>query len=157
MKKRFRLVDRKERGFYCLDNETGKRFSLKTQTRREAEEILFAKNQAMRQPTLNRQIAKAYLSGIDPGTSTRTWQTAMEAMIERKHGPTRDRWECAIRNKALDLIRQRVIVETQAEELWQTLKIGTVSTNVHLRELHNFCLAMNWLPGRSFLSDNGPK
>ncbi len=25
-------------------------------------------------------------------------------------------------------------------------KIGTVSTNVHLRKLHNFCLSMNWLP-----------
>ena len=26
------------------------------------------------------------------------------------------------------------------------LKAGTVSTNVHLRKLHNFCLSMNWLP-----------
>src|SRR2546425_577357 len=33
-----------------------------------------------------------------------------------------------------------------AENLLQALKEGTVSTNVHLRKLHNFCLAMNWLP-----------
>src|ERR1017187_3691011 len=25
-------------------------------------------------------------------------------------------------------------------------KASTVSTNVHLRKLHNFCLSMNWLP-----------
>ena len=119
MKKRLRLFDRKERGFYRPDNENGKRFSLNNQARRDAEEIVFSKNQAMRKPTLNRQIAKAYLSGIDPGTSTRTWQMAIVAMIERKHGPTRDRWERAIKSKALDLIRRRVIVKTQAEELWQ--------------------------------------
>jgi hypothetical protein len=124
MKKRFRLVDRKDRGFYCLDNETGKRISLKSKSHQDAEEIVFAKNQAIRQPTLNRQIAKAYLSGIDPGMSTRTWQMALEAMVERKFGATRERWERGIRNSALDLIRHRIIVETQAEELWQTLKVG---------------------------------
>jgi len=46
----------------------------------------------------------------------------------------------------LDLIRNRVIVETQAEHLLASLKAGTVSTNVHLRKLHNFCISMNWLP-----------
>ena len=34
----------------------------------------------------------------------------------------------------------------QLEALLEGLKAGTVSTNVHLRKLHNFCLAMNWLP-----------
>lgn len=46
----------------------------------------------------------------------------------------------------MDLIRDRVIIETQAEQLLACLKTGTVSTNVHLRKLHNFCLSMNWLP-----------
>jgi len=39
-----------------------------------------------------------------------------------------------------------VIIETQAEHFLRTLRAGTVSTNVHLRKLHNFCLDMNWLP-----------
>lgn len=148
MKNRFRLIHRGERGnqFYCVDTETGRRFSLKTKDRDAARQVVLAKNQAIRQPTLNRQIAKAYLSGTDAGMSTRTWQTALEAMVDRKHGPTRDRWERGIKKRALDLIRHSIIVETQAEQLWQTLKAGTVSTNVHLRELHNFCLAMSWLP-----------
>jgi hypothetical protein len=46
----------------------------------------------------------------------------------------------------LDLIRHRVIIETQAEHLFTCLKAGTVSTNVHLRKQPNFCLSMNWLP-----------
>ena len=39
-----------------------------------------------------------------------------------------------------------MIIETQAEHFFACLKAGTVSTNVHLRKLHNFCLSMNWLP-----------
>jgi hypothetical protein len=42
-------------------------------------------------------------------------------------------------------IRYRVILETQAEHLLACLKAGTVSTNIHLRKLHNFCISMNWL------------
>src|SRR5258706_11102788 len=79
MKKRFRLVDRKKRGFYCLDSETGKRVSLQTKNCEDAEQIVFAKNQAAHQPNLNRQLAKAYLSGTDSGMSSRTWQTAVDA------------------------------------------------------------------------------
>jgi hypothetical protein len=31
-------------------------------------------------------------------------------------------------------------------QLLPCLRAGTVSTNVHLRKLHNFCLSMNWVP-----------
>lgn len=52
MKKRFRLINRGERGgqFYCVDSETGQRFSLKTKDRDTAEQIVLAKNQALRHP-----------------------------------------------------------------------------------------------------------
>ena len=52
----------------------------------------------------------------------------------------------AAKETAFNLIRDKVILETQAEQLLACLKAGTVSTNVHLRKLHNFCLAMGWLP-----------
>ena len=148
MKIRFRLIYRGERGrtFYCVDSETGRRFSLQTKDRDRAEQIVLAKNQSLRQPILNLQIAKAYLAGTDLGVATRTWQAALNALVETKHGPTRERWYRAARDKALDGIRDKIIIETQAENLLQALKAGTVSTNVHLRKLHNFCLAMNWLP-----------
>jgi hypothetical protein len=84
---------------------------------------------------LNLHIAKVYLAGTDSGVSTRTWQNALDAIIETKSGPTQDRWRRAAKEKALDLIRHRVIIETQAEHLFACLKAGTVSTNVHLRKL----------------------
>jgi len=147
MKHRYRLLYRGERGtFFCFDNVTRKRTSLQTKDRDAAEQIVLAKNQALRQPVLNLQIAKAYLSGTDSGVATRTWQDALTALVETKHGSTQERWARAAKDKALDGIRHQTIIETQAESLLQALKGGTVSTNVHLRKLHNFCLAMNWLP-----------
>ena len=147
MKRRWILYRRKLGGtFYVEDSHTRKQESLGTKDRREAESLLNARNEAARQPHLNLQIAKAYLAGTDSGVSTRTWQNALDAIVDTKTGPTRDRWQRAAREKALDLIRAQVIVETKAEAMLACLKAGTVSTNVHLRKLHNFCIAMNWLP-----------
>jgi hypothetical protein len=148
MKDRFRLIYRGERGatFYCVDGDTGKRTSLQTKDRDAARQIVFARNQAVRQPSINLQLAKAYLAGSDSGVATRTWQIALDAIVGTKLGPTQERWLRAAKDKALDGIRERVIIETTAEQLLQALKQGTVSTNVHLRKLHNYCLAMNWLP-----------
>jgi integrase len=147
MKNRFRLYRRPKGGvFYAHDSETGKQESLGTKDRAEATTLLNAKNESFRQPQLNLHIAKAYLAGTDSGVSTRTWQYALNAIIETKNGSTKDRWVRAAKEKALDAIRTRIILETQAEQLFACLKAGTVSTNVHLRKLHNFCLAMSWLP-----------
>jgi integrase len=147
MKRRFILYRRKRGGmFYLEDTETRKQESLGTKNRAEAVTLLNARNESVRQPQLNLQIAKVYLSGTDSGVATRTWQNALDAIVETKSGSTQDRWRRAAKDSALDFIRQRVIIETQAEQLFASLKAGTVSTNVHLRKLHNFCLSMNWLP-----------
>lgn len=147
MKRRYILYRRKLGGtFYVEDTHTRKQESLGTKDRREAESLVNARNEASRQPHLNLQIAKAYLAGTDSGVSTRTWQNAMDAIIDTKTGSTKDRWQRAAKEKALDLIRNQVIVETKAENMLACLKAGTVSTNVHLRKLHNFCISMNWLP-----------
>ena len=147
MKRRFILYRRKRGGmFYIEDTETRKQESTGTRNRSEATSLLNARNESVRQPHLNLQIAKAYLSGTDSGVSTRTWQQALDAIVETKSGSTQDRWRRAAKETALDGIRHRVILETQAEQLLACLKAGTVSTNVHLRKLHNFCLSMNWLP-----------
>ncbi len=62
MKTRYRLIRRGVRNgaFYCVDTKTGKRTSLRTGNEDEARQIVDAKNQALRQPVLNMQIAKAY-------------------------------------------------------------------------------------------------
>ena len=148
MKKRFRLIRRGVRGgkFYCVDTQSGKRTSLQTENPDDAAEIIAAKNQAVRQPILNLQIAKAYLAGSDPTIGTRTWRTAVTALIETKAGENRERWERAIKDKAIVPMLDLVVVETNADVLLRALRMGTVSTNVFLRRLHNFCLDMNWLP-----------
>lgn len=147
MKHRYILYRRKAGGMYYVeDTTTKKQESLGTRDRAEATTLLNARNEAVRQPQLNLHIAKAYLAGTDSGVSTRTWQNALDAIIETKTGSTRDRWQRAAKEKALDSLRNRVIIETQAEHIQACLKAGTVSTNVHLRKLHNYCLSMSWLP-----------
>lgn len=148
MKPRYRLLMRGSRSnkYYCIDTESGKRTSLGTEDRDAAEQIVLAKNQALRQPALNRQIAKAYLSGSDGEAATRTWQQALESLVQSKKGSTRIRWEWAAKEKALDPIRQRPIIETQANHLLAVLRAGSVSTNVHLRKLYNYCVDLGWLP-----------
>src|ERR1022692_3201397 len=118
MKRRFILYRRKLGGvFYIEDTETRKQESLGTKDRAEATSLLHARNESVRQPQLNLQIAKAYLAGTDSGVSKRTWQDAFNAIIENKTGTTKDRWQRGARQKAFDLIHPLIIVETQAEHL----------------------------------------
>lgn len=148
MKTRYRLIRRGLRGnkFYCVDKRTGKRTSLHTANEEEARQIVEAKNQSERQPVLNLQIARAYLAGTDSGLATRTWQNAIEALTNTKQGANQHRWRTAARDKAFAPLLPRIIIETPAEVLLRVLESGTVSTNVFLRRLHNFCVDMNWLP-----------
>ncbi len=132
--------------FYCVDKTTGKRTSLKTTNKDEARQIVEAKNNSVRQPVLNLQIAKAYLAGSDNGIATRTWQSALESLTNTKQGANQDRWRTVAKDPALAQLLPRKIIETQGEVLLKALQAGTVSTNVFLRRLHNFCVDMNWLP-----------
>jgi len=148
MKTRYRLTCRGIRGgnYYCVDTTTGKRTSLRTTNADEARQIVEAKNNSQRQPVLNLHIAKAYLAGSDDGITTRTWQHAIESLINMKEGANQERWQTAAKDKALAPLLPQVIIETQGELLLKVLQMGTVSTNVYLRRLHNFCVDMNWLP-----------
>jgi integrase len=148
MKTRYRLIRRGIRGdkFYCVDKTTGKRTSLGTASEDDARQIVEAKNNSERQPVLNLQIAKAYLAGSDKGITTRTWQNAIESLTGTKQAENQKRWKTAAKDKAFVPLLPRVIIETPGELLLNVLQSGTVSTNVFLRRLHNFCVDMNWLP-----------
>jgi integrase len=148
MKERYRLMRRGIRGgtFYSVDSTTGTRTSLGTSDEDVAEQIVRAKNQALRQPALNLQIARAYLAGTDSGINTRTWQDALDALMATKQAANKARWQTVAKDRALRPILDQVIIQTQAEALLNALRNGTVSTNVYLRRLHNFCLDMSWLP-----------
>ena len=147
MKTRYRLIRRGVRGgtFYCVDTKTGKRTSLGKHSEDEARQIIDAKNQALRQPILHMQIAKAYLYGTENGIATRTWQQALDSLTANKEGDNQERWKRGGKEKPFDLIRDQIIIETSGETLLQVMRKGTVSTNIYLRRLHNFCLDMDWL------------
>ena len=145
MKQRYRLFRRGWGTYYCEDTQTGKQETLGTSNKQEAQRLVHAKNEANRQPLINMQIARAYVSASDPAARTRTWQFVMDEMGKCKDGPTEERWKRGVAEKPFDLIRNRPLIESRAEHFLQVLNTGTVSTNIFLRRMHNFALDMNWL------------
>jgi len=87
MKNRFRLIQRGLRGgpFYSIDSQTDRRESLGTKNSDEAAELVLAKNQSVRQPALSLQMAKAFLSATDDALAKRTWQQAIDTLVEYKY------------------------------------------------------------------------
>jgi len=145
MRKRYRSF-RRGNVFWCQNNETGKQESLQTKDRAIAERLLHARNEAHEQPIINLHIARAYLLVGDPEAATRTWQVVMDEIVKLKHDETQRRWKVAIKEKALDFIRDLPILETRSQHFLRALEAGRVATNVFLRRIHNFALGMNWLP-----------
>jgi integrase len=147
MKNRFRLIKRGLRNciFYAFDTQTGKRTSLHTQDAAEAARLLNAKNEGLKQPALNLQLARVYMQHSDPGAAERKWQHVMDQMGKCKKGSTRERWDRGVAQNAFDLVRNLALAQTRAEDFIAVLTSGTVSTNLFLRRMHNFAIDMNWL------------
>lgn len=158
MKNRFRLYRRAKTGvFYLHDGDTGKQESLGTRDRAEAKTLLATRNEAVRQPHLNLQIARAYLAASDPASTKRTWQVPLEELAKTKSGTTHDRWISVLKDPAFEGIRELPLLETRAEHLLKVMETGTVSTNVFLRRVHNFALDMGWLPWPLIPKKHWPK
>jgi integrase len=145
MKQRFILFQRSGI-FYCEDTTTGKQTSLRTRDRADAQRLLHVKNEAVHQSGMNLQIAQVYLQHGDPALATRTWQQVMAQIVATKTGTTQRRWQSAIKDKALDALRQRRLIETTAEHFLAVLRAGTVATNVYLRRIHHYAVTLHWLP-----------
>jgi DNA-binding XRE family transcriptional regulator len=146
MKQRYSVFLRPWGVYYYQDNTTRQQETLKTRDKDEAFRLVAAKNENEEAPAFSRHLARVYWKAGDPAGATRTWQHVMDEIPKLKHGDTRHRWLTAIKDKALDSIRNMVILETQPEHFMKVLETGGVSTNVYLRRIHNFALDMNWLP-----------
>lgn len=142
---RYRIFRHRGGVYYLQDAETKKQVSLHTREKKDALRILHAKQEAREQPTINLQIAKAYLHAADPAYVTRTWRDVINTIIETKTGPTQKRWIVAAKDKAFELINNRVVTSTTADVFLQVLREGKVATNVFLRRVHNYALDMAWL------------
>ena len=86
-------------------------------------------NEALRQPMLNLEIARAYLKGSDSGFNSRTWACVIEKAAQGKQGATKERWLRGVAEKPFDAIRDLKLTEKKAEDLSYVLKVGTISTN----------------------------
>lgn len=158
MKNRFTLYRRKQSGvFYVEDTETRKQESLGTKNRAEACALLAARNESVRQPQLNLQIARAYLAASDPEAIKRTWAAPLDELARSSKGASRERWLRVFKDGALDPLRRLPLLETRAEHLLDVMAAGTVSTNVFLRRMHNFALDMGWLPWPVIPKKHWPK
>ena len=146
MKQRYRVFLRPWGTYYFEDLVTGKQETLKTRDKNEAFRLVAAKNENEKAPAFSLHLARVYWKAGDPAGATRTWQHVMDEIPKLKKGNTRNRWLTAIKDKALDSIRNMVVLETQAEHFLKVLEKGSVCTNIYLRRIHNFALDMNWLP-----------
>jgi hypothetical protein len=71
MKSRF-IMFKRAGVYYSEDTTTHKQISLRTKNEAEALTLLHSKNEAYRQPVLNLQIARTYLTATDPEVANRT-------------------------------------------------------------------------------------
>lgn len=142
---KFRLFRRGTGIFFVQDNASGRQESLRTRDRAEAKRLFAAYNEAHEQPAINLQIARAYLTATDPKLVKRTWQEVMDQIVSMKEGPTEERWAKAILDRSFDPLRNLTLVETRADHFLKALANHKSSTNVYLRRIHNFALAMDWL------------
>jgi integrase len=131
--------------YYSFDSETGKRESLHTDDKEEAARVIHARNDAGRQSGINLAIAKAYLAGADPKLVERTWACVMQEYCSKGKESTQQRNRRAIRSEPFNLIRDRKLVESTADDLRAVMKAGGAFTNHFLRCLHNSALGLGWI------------
>ena len=146
MKNRYRVFRRGWGTYYCEDLLTKTQTTLKTRNKDEAFRLVAARNETEDAPAFSLHLARVYWKAGDPAAAERTWQSVMDEIPKLKKEETKTRWLTAIKDKALDSIRDRVVLETQPEHFLKVLENGSVSTNLYLRRIHNFAMDMGWLP-----------
>ena len=155
MKERYLVLQRKNGIFFLKDRLLRKQNSLKTRDEETARRICHAKNEALRQPAINLQIARAYLTAGDPNYVNRTWQSVMGAVARTQKRNTLLHWERAMREPPFDSIRDLKLIGTHPEHFLEVLSKGTVSTNIFLRRLHNLLSMWTGFPKQSFQGNSG--
>lgn len=66
-----------------------------------------------------------------------------EALSQPEGSEVRSRWETFAKDEAIEPILELVLLETRADQLLRVASAKTVSTNVFMRRLQNFCVGMN--------------
>jgi integrase len=143
---KYRLYRRRNGVFYWQDNGSQKQGTLRTTDKREAERLLNAMNESHRQPTLNLNLARAYLAAHDPKMAQRTWQAVMDEMATHGIPTTQERCARGFRSKAYDPIRNKPLVQTTGADLLAIIHTNGNCVAHYLRRLHNLAVDLGWLP-----------
>jgi integrase len=143
---KYRLYRRHNGVFYWQDNGSKKQGTLRTTEKREAERLLNAMNESHRQPTINLNLARAYLAAHDPKMAQRTWQAVMDEMSTHGIPSTQARSARGFRSKAYHPIRNKPLVQTTGEDLLSVIHANGNCVAHYLRQLHNLALDLGWLP-----------
>lgn len=144
MRPTFRLFHR-GKIYYAEHATTGRQVSLRTSDRNEAERLLTAKNESVNPSSLTLAIGKTYLAAIDPESLTRTWTAVMDVLCRRGGPNTRERSLRATRSGAFNLLRDKKILQTTADDLLLILADGKSSTRHYLKLLQNLATDLGWL------------
>src|SRR5712675_180391 len=143
---KYRLFRRRNGVFYWQANDSAKQGTLRTTDRRDAERVLNAMNESHREPTLNLNLARAYLAAHDPRMAKRTWQAVMDEMATHGIPSTQARCARGFRSKAYDPMRNKSLVQTTGEDLLTIVHANGNCVTHYLRRLHNLALDLGWLP-----------
>ena len=143
---KYRMYRRHNGVFYWQENHSQKQGSLRTTDRHEAKRQVHAMNESHREPTLNLNLARAYLAAHDPRMAQRTWQAVMDEMATHGIPTTQARCARGFRSKAYDPIRTKPLVQTTGEDLLLVIHANGNCVAHYLRRLHNLALDLGWLP-----------
>src|SRR5437773_622575 len=142
---KYRLFRRRNGVFYWQANDSARQGTLRTSDRRDAERLLNAMNESHREPTLNLNLARAYLAAHDPKMAKRTWQAVMDEMATHGIPTTQTRCARGFRSKAYNPIRDKALVQTTGEDLLAVIHANGNCVAHYLRRLHNLALDLGWL------------
>jgi hypothetical protein len=145
MKQKYRLYQRKNGVFYLQNNDTGEQRSLKTTDTGAAKKLLSAENEAHQKIGLSFELGKVYLRAGDAQMARRSWKDVLAEICCNGKTVSKERYERAFRSACFDLIREKPLIETTAEDLFAVIKKGGTSANHFLRRLHNFASANEWI------------
>src|SRR6266403_5532294 len=142
---KYRLFRWRNGIFYWQENDSSKQGTLRTNDKREAERLLNAMNESYREPTLNLNLARAYLAAHDPKMAQRTWQAVMDEMATHGIPTTQARCARGFRIKAYHPIRNKPLVQTTGEDLLAIIHANGNCVAHYLRRLHNLAVDLGWL------------
>ncbi len=147
MQNRYWIYRRKNGTFYLQNKITQKQESLKTKDTITADRILANRNQAAEQPSLNRTLAKAYLSAKSPELATRTWANVMDHYCKSGVESTRERKLRAFSSTPFQRLLKVALIDTEADHLFAVLDHRKAGNSAHhyLRRIHNYALHLGWL------------